>query len=116
MSLGSTRPAGHAAGHAAGHVAAHAADPLTPDELAAAADVLGRVTAAFASRVVGQDRLRRALLVALMAEGRTNGSIAEVLVVSEAAVRKHVGNIFAKLDLDPASDRRVSAVLTYLRG
>ncbi|MCW2765843.1 MAG: DNA-binding response regulator, NarL/FixJ family, contains and domain [Nocardioides sp.] len=55
-------------------------------------------------------------VLALMAEGRTNGSIAEVLVVSEAAVRKHVGNIFAKLDLDPGSDRRVSAVLAYLRG
>lgn len=55
-------------------------------------------------------------VLALMAEGRTNGSIAEELVVSEAAVRKHVGNIFAKLDLDPASDRRVSAVLAYLRG
>jgi DNA-binding NarL/FixJ family response regulator len=51
-----------------------------------------------------------------MAEGRTNGSIAAELVVSEAAVRKHVGNIFAKLHLDPTSDRRVSAVLTYLRG
>lgn len=51
-----------------------------------------------------------------MAEGRTNGSIAEQLVVSEAAVRKHVGNIFAKLALDPDSDRRVSAVLAYLRG
>jgi len=51
-----------------------------------------------------------------MAEGRTNGSIAEVLVVSEAAVRKHVGNIFAKLRLEPGSDRRVSAVLAYLRG
>jgi DNA-binding NarL/FixJ family response regulator len=55
-------------------------------------------------------------VLALMAEGRTNGSIAAELVVSEAAVRKHVGNIFAKLHLDPASDRRVSAVLTYLRG
>ena len=55
-------------------------------------------------------------VLALMAEGRTNGSIADALVVSEAAVRKHVGNIFAKLDLDPASDRRVSAVLAYLRG
>ena len=55
-------------------------------------------------------------VLALMAEGRTNGSIAEVLVVSEAAVRKHVGNIFAKLPLDAASDRRVSAVLAYLRG
>jgi DNA-binding NarL/FixJ family response regulator len=55
-------------------------------------------------------------VLALMAEGRTNGSIAEVLVVSEAAVRKHVGNIFAKLQLDAGSDRRVSAVLAYLRG
>lgn len=55
-------------------------------------------------------------VLALMAQGRTNGSIAEELVVSEAAVRKHVGNIFAKLHLDPASDRRVSAVLAYLRG
>jgi hypothetical protein len=36
--------------------------------------------------------------------------------VSEAAVRKHVGSIFAKLDFAPASDRRVSAVLAYLRG
>jgi DNA-binding NarL/FixJ family response regulator len=55
-------------------------------------------------------------VLALMAEGRTNGSIADVLVVSEAAVRKHVGNIFAKLRLEPGSDRRVSAVLAYLRG
>lgn len=55
-------------------------------------------------------------VLALMAEGRTNGSIAAGLVVSEAAVRKHVGNIFAKLRLDPDSDRRVSAVLAYLRG
>jgi DNA-binding NarL/FixJ family response regulator len=55
-------------------------------------------------------------VLALMAEGYTNPTIAEQLVVSEAAVRKHVGNIFVKLDLDPGSDRRVSAVLTYLRG
>lgn len=60
------------------------------------------------------DREREVL--ALMAEGRTNGSIAERLFVSDAAVRKHVGSIFAKLPLDPASDRRVSAVLAYLRG
>jgi DNA-binding NarL/FixJ family response regulator len=58
---------------------------------------------------------RERAVLALMAEGRTNGSIADALVVSEAAVRKHVGNIFAKLPLDPASDRRVSAVLAYLR-
>jgi DNA-binding NarL/FixJ family response regulator len=60
------------------------------------------------------DREREVL--ALMAEGRTNGSIAGTLVVSEAAVRKHVGNIFAKLALPEGTDRRVSAVLAYLRG
>jgi DNA-binding NarL/FixJ family response regulator len=55
-------------------------------------------------------------VLALMAEGRTNGSIAGALFVSEAAVRKHVGSIFAKLDLGEDNDRRVTAVLTYLRG
>lgn len=55
-------------------------------------------------------------VLGLMAEGRTNGSIAELMFVSEAAVRKHVGNIFAKLDLGDDTDRRVAAVLTYLRG
>jgi DNA-binding NarL/FixJ family response regulator len=55
-------------------------------------------------------------VLGLMAEGLTNNSIAGRLFVSEAAVRKHVGNIFAKLDLDPRSDRLVSAVLAYLRG
>jgi DNA-binding NarL/FixJ family response regulator len=55
-------------------------------------------------------------VLALMAQGLTNPSIATELFVSEAAVRKHVGNIFAKLPLDPSGDRRVQAVLTYLRG
>jgi DNA-binding NarL/FixJ family response regulator len=65
---------------------------------------------------LGSLTAREREVLALMAGGRTNGSIAEALVVSEAAVRKHVGNIFAKLRLDPGSDRRVSAVLAYLRG
>ncbi|MFI7299488.1 response regulator [Streptomyces sp. NPDC050121] len=53
----------------------------------------------------------------LVAEGRSNGAIARRLVVSEAAVGKHIGSILAKLDLPPADDthRRVLAVLTYLR-
>jgi hypothetical protein len=40
-----------------------------------------------------------------------------LLVVSEAAVTKHVGNIFAKLGFTPGDDRnrRVLATLTYLR-
>jgi DNA-binding NarL/FixJ family response regulator len=56
-------------------------------------------------------------VVALMAEGRSNGAIAERLVVTERAVEKHVTGIFAKLDLEPGSNhhRRVLAVLTFLR-
>lgn len=54
-------------------------------------------------------------VLSLMAEGRTNHAIAEELVVSEAAVRKHIGGIFSKLPLDDGADRRVSAVLAYLR-
>ncbi|MEV7428675.1 MoxR family ATPase [Nocardioides sp. NPDC092400] len=42
---------------------------VTPAELARAQVLLARVTETFASRVVGQERLRRALLVALLAEG-----------------------------------------------
>ncbi|MGW0592488.1 response regulator transcription factor [Streptosporangium sp. NPDC002607] len=57
-------------------------------------------------------------VLALMAEGRSNAAIARALVVSEAAVGKHIGNILTKLDLPPAEDdhRRVLAVVTYLRG
>ena len=55
-------------------------------------------------------------VLAMMAEGRSNGAIARRLVVTEAAVAKHVGNIFGKLGLEPAGDdhRRVLAVLAYL--
>ncbi|MDA3647118.1 response regulator transcription factor [Saccharopolyspora indica] len=57
-------------------------------------------------------------VLALVAEGCSNAAIARRLVVSEAAVGKHVGNILTKLDLPPTDDtnRRVLAVLTYLRG
>lgn len=56
-------------------------------------------------------------VLGLMAEGRSNASICRELVVSEAAVGKHIGNILAKLDLPPAgeSHRRVLAVLEFLR-
>ncbi|CAN5151706.1 response regulator transcription factor [soil metagenome] len=55
--------------------------------------------------------------LALMAEGRSNVGIAEQLVVTDRAVEKHVGSIFAKLGLDLAAEdhRRVLAVLRYLR-
>jgi len=55
-------------------------------------------------------------VLSLMAEGRTNGSIAEALVVTEGAVEKHVTSIFHKLEMPPADQahRRVLAVLRYL--
>jgi DNA-binding NarL/FixJ family response regulator len=53
-----------------------------------------------------------------MAEGKSNQGIAEALLVTAAAVEKHVTAIFQKLDLGPTptEHRRVLAVLTYLRG
>ncbi|MFI2350248.1 response regulator [Streptomyces sp. NPDC019443] len=56
-------------------------------------------------------------VLALVAEGRSNAAIARALVVTEAAVGKHIGNILGKLDLPPAEDthRRVLAVLAFLR-
>ena len=65
------------------------------------------------------DRLttREREVLQLMAEGRSNGAIAESLVVSLGAIEKHITNIFAKLDLPACDDdhRRVLAVLAYLR-
>ncbi len=56
-------------------------------------------------------------VLALLAEGKSNRGIAEVLVVTPAAVEKHVTNIFHKLGLDagPTGHRRVLATLAYLR-
>jgi DNA-binding NarL/FixJ family response regulator len=55
-------------------------------------------------------------VLALMAEGRSNNAISRILVISERAVEKHIGNIFSKLGLPPseADHRRVLAVLAYL--
>jgi DNA-binding NarL/FixJ family response regulator len=55
-------------------------------------------------------------VLALMAEGHDNATIARTRVVTERAVHKHIGNVFLKLGL-PASEsghRRVLAVLAYL--
>lgn len=56
-------------------------------------------------------------VLGLMAEGRSNTSIATALLVTEKAVAKHINNIFTKLDLpvDMEANRRVRAVLTWLR-
>ncbi len=55
-------------------------------------------------------------VLALMAEGRSNGGIARRLWVTDGTVEKHVRSILAKLDLPETGDdhRRVRAVITFL--
>jgi DNA-binding NarL/FixJ family response regulator len=55
-------------------------------------------------------------VLALMAEGRTNGGIARRLWLTEGTVEKHVRSILNKLNLPETGDdhRRVRAVITYL--
>jgi DNA-binding NarL/FixJ family response regulator len=77
-------------------------------------------------RMVGRRRTTSAVeeltprereVMSLMAEGRSNGGIAAELVVTVAAVERHITNIFDKLGLRPAPEdhRRVLAVLEYLK-
>jgi DNA-binding NarL/FixJ family response regulator len=56
-------------------------------------------------------------VLAHLAEGKSNQGIAEALVVTSAAVEKHVTSIFQKLGLQTSATehRRVLAALTYLR-
>jgi DNA-binding NarL/FixJ family response regulator len=55
-------------------------------------------------------------LLAEIAAGKSNGAIAESLVLTKRAVEKHVNSIFAKLNLPETQDvsRRVKATLIFL--
>jgi DNA-binding NarL/FixJ family response regulator len=57
-------------------------------------------------------------VLALVAEGHSNAAIARIVALTEAGVAKHIGHVLAKLSLPVSDDtnRRVLAVLTYLRG
>jgi DNA-binding NarL/FixJ family response regulator len=59
---------------------------------------------------------RERSVLALMAEGLSNGAIAGQLFLSEGAISKYTTTIFGKLGLaaDDDTNRRVRAVLTYL--
>jgi DNA-binding NarL/FixJ family response regulator len=78
------------------------------------------------TRLVGRKRIaspvdgltpREREVLALIAEGRSNASIAHELVVTVAAVERHVTSIFEKFGLHQSPDqhRRVLAVLKYLQ-
>ncbi len=59
---------------------------------------------------------RQQQVLVLMAEGRSNGSIARDLVISEKAVIQHTSRIYDELRLPVSGDdhRRVLAVVRYL--
>ncbi|OFO22704.1 DNA-binding response regulator [Corynebacterium sp. HMSC056F09] len=64
---------------------------------------------------LGELTPREREVLELMSRGKSNKDIATDLVLSSAAVAKHVSNIFTKLRLDPSEDnRRVKAILEYL--
>jgi DNA-binding NarL/FixJ family response regulator len=55
-------------------------------------------------------------VLAVMATGRNNATIAKTLFMSDRAVEKHIGSVFQKLGLvdEQLVNRRVMAVLAYL--
>jgi DNA-binding NarL/FixJ family response regulator len=103
------------------------------DDVATLRDALDRVTRG--ESVVDQevvlrllrteecaDRLRRLsdrerAVLRLMAQGRSNAGIGHRLHLTAKSVESYVSSVFIKLDLDAAPDdnRRVRAVLTWLR-
>ena len=78
------------------------------------------------SRLVGRQRRRNPLsgltdrereVLGLVAEGLSNLAIANRLFVTERTIEAHTKQVFEKLGLqaDPSSNRRVLAVLAFLR-
>jgi DNA-binding NarL/FixJ family response regulator len=81
-------------------------------------DVVAQLLSRGADGPLSELTPRELEVLALMAEGRSNGGIAELLVLTVGAVEKHIASIFGKLRLvqSDSDHRRVLAVLTYLQG
>ena len=79
-------------------------------------DVLIASRARAAKSRLAQLTPRERELLAEIAAGKSNGAIAESLVLTKRAVEKHVNSIFAKLNLPETQDvsRRVKATLIFL--
>jgi DNA-binding NarL/FixJ family response regulator len=79
-------------------------------------DVLIAARARAANSRVARLTAREQELLAEIAAGKSNGAIAESLVLTKRAVEKHVNAIFSKLDLPESPDvsRRVRAALIFL--
>ena len=79
-------------------------------------DVLIAARARAAKSRLAQLTPRERELLAEIAAGKSNGAIAESLVLTKRAVEKHVNSIFSKLDLPETQDvsRRVKATLIFL--
>jgi len=79
-------------------------------------DILIASRARAAKSRLAQLTPRERELLAEIAAGKSNGAIAESLVLTKRAVEKHVNSIFAKLNLPETQDisRRVKATLIFL--
>jgi DNA-binding NarL/FixJ family response regulator len=80
-------------------------------------EVVARLIAVHRAGPLSRLTPREAEVLALMAEGHTNGGIARRLWLTDRTVETHVSNIMAKLGLasDVEGHRRVLAVLAHLR-
>jgi DNA-binding NarL/FixJ family response regulator len=79
-------------------------------------DVLIEARSRVARSRLAQLTPRERELLAEIAAGKSNGAIAESLVLTKRAVEKHVNSIFSKLNLQETQDvsRRVKATLIFL--
>jgi DNA-binding NarL/FixJ family response regulator len=81
-------------------------------------DVVSRLLSSRRQRGVLDDlTAREREVLGLIAEGHSNTAIGDRLSISLKTVETHIGTIFSKLELFPGpdDDRRVRAVLAYLR-